>query len=63
MYGTVVLLAMALSAETVAAEQAAVASTAAAVEPLAAEPVPPIVVNPNRPTFAAPRAYHAAWRR
>ena len=55
MYGTVVLLAMALSAETVAAEQATVASTAAAaVEPLPAEPVPPIVVNPNRPTFASP---------
>lgn len=53
MYGMVVLLAMALSAETVAVEQAAVAP-AATVEPLPAEPVEPIVVNPNRPTFAAP---------
>lgn len=53
MFAMVVLLAVAQSAETVATDQAKVAAAAVA-EPVTAEQEPPIVVNPNRPTFATP---------
>jgi len=51
--GMVVLLALAQSANTVATDQAT-ASAAAVAEPTTAEQEAPIVVNPNRPTFATP---------